>query len=267
MKQRCANCSRPLLDSDEQCYHCGAPVPGRQLKETPAKETVDLRAAARYAGVVLGLLVLGSLLMSWMGAGISVQNGPSPTPAAPDGWREFIPPEDDYAIWLPDSWELHTPAGPQWDTLLARADQPLPGSFQRTEPALVADRVSLLASGRSPDEPDAEAEAVSPLAASVQFHPGLANAPLAALQTENWSAGGRSIDTTGGISTMPRKSGETVLIAELITRQGGDLLHTLTMILTTGRGTYAVTVSAEETAFWQEEGILWDILDSFRPLP
>ena len=240
-------------------------MPGRQPKETPAKATVELRAAARYAGVVLGLLVLGSLRMRGMGAGISVQNGPSPTPAAPDGWREFIPPEDDYAIWLPDSWELHTPAGPQWDTLLARADQPLPGSFQRTEPAIVADRVSLLASSRSHDEPGAEA--VSPLAASVQFHPGLANVSFAALQAENWSAGGRSIDTTGGISTMPRKSGETVLIAELITRQGGDLLHTLTMILITGHGTYAVTVSAEETAFWQEEDSLWGILDSFRPLP
>lgn len=271
MKQRCANCSRPLLDSDEQCYHCGAPVPGRQLKETPVEETVDLRAAARYGGVVLGLLVLGSLLMSWMGAGISLQTEPSPTPAAPDGWREFIPAGDDYAIWLPDSWELHTPTDPQWDTLLAQAalaDQPLPDSFQRTEPGRFADRVSLLAMspGRH-EEPSPDAEAVRRPAASVQFHPGLANVSLAALQGENWSAGGRSIDTTGGMSTMIRTSGETVLIAELITRQGGDLLHTLTVVLTTGRGTYAVTVSAGETVFWQEEDILWGILDSLRPLP
>jgi hypothetical protein len=265
MKQLCANCSRPLLDSDEKCYHCGAPVPGRQPKETPAKETVDLRAAARYGAIVLGMLVLGSLLMSWMGAGNSVQTGPPPTPATPDGWREFIPPDDDYAIWLPDSWELHTPTNPQWDTLLA--DQPLPGSFRRTEPVLIADRVSLLALSRRHDEPSPGADAVRPLAASVQFHPGLANVSSAALQAESWSAGGRSIDTTAGMSTMTRASGETALIAELITGQGGDLLHTLTMILTTGRGTYAVTVSAEETVFWQEEDILRDILDSFRPLP
>lgn len=265
MKQRCANCSRPLLDSDEQCYHCGAPVPGRRPKETTVEETADLRAAARYGGVVLGLLVLGSLLMNWMGAGISIEARPSPTPAAPDGWREFIPPGDDYAIWLPDSLELHTPTAPPWNRLLA--DQPLPDSFQRTEPVLAADRVSLLATSPRGHESSADADAVRPLAASVQFHPGLANVSFAALQLENWWAGGRSIDTTAGMSTMIRTSGETVLIAELITGQGRDPLHTLTMILTTGRGTYAVTASAGETVFWQEEDILWDILDSFRPLP
>ena len=262
MRQRCENCGRPLLDSDFKCFHCDTPVPGREPPARPAdEETMDLGAAARYGGVALALLVLGAILMNWMGAGFRSPLDATPTPAAPAGWREFISPQGDYRVWLPNSWSLSTPGGPRWEALLDQATHPLPNSFNTIEPKSSLDRVQLVGQGSA-------GEGERPPMMTIDFHPGLANSSLAALQVDNWSAGGIGVDTAGGISLMAQTSGELALIAELVYPAGkaNRILHTVTMAVQSGGGVYAVSVSAERSDFLQQEEILWMILDSFRPL-
>ncbi len=92
MRQRCANCDRPLLDSDVQCFHCGTPVPGREQEIEPEEgSTADLAGARRLGCLVLVLLVVGALLASWMGAGIGIDSDPISTPAAQFGWTTPLP--------------------------------------------------------------------------------------------------------------------------------------------------------------------------------
>lgn len=264
LSQRCENCGRPLLKSDLKCFHCGAPAPGREpVPQTRPEDeqSVDLKAAARYGAMLLGLLALGAVLMNWMGASFSSPLNATPTPAPPAGWREFLSPKEDFLLWLPDSWHVTTPGNPNWETSLMQMQHPFPFSFRATEPASVFERVRLVARSTA-------GEGERPLMASVGLHPGLANANLEAMQEERWMVESRSVDTSGGMSVMLNSAGELVLIAELVYTIGStrDVLHTLTMVRKTERGAFAITVSALELDMLRQEGTLWTLLDSFRPL-
>ncbi len=261
MTDRCQNCDRPLLKSDTKCFHCDMPVPGREptIQALEASQ-VDLRTAVRYGGLVLALMVVGALLLNWMGAGVEAQAASTPTPAAPAGWQEYVPPEVNYRVWLPADWVLFIPDNPDWKGVLDRAPHPLPGSFGSFAPSSPEERTSLVAwdpaeSGRHP------------LMVTVELHSGLLRFNLVALQVDNWFDGGRQLDTTRASSLVIRNSGDSALFTELVYPVGGDeVLHTIIMMIKTGRGVYAVTVSAAEEDFLLQEESLWQILDSFATL-
>lgn len=261
MTLRCENCGHPLLEDDIACVHCGTPSPREPVPEpAPEKEQINLRAAGGFAVMVIGLAILGIVLLNWVGAGYSSPLQPTPTPAAPAGWRQFTPPRADYVIWLPDSWQARTPSSPQWDAWLNQLAHPLPDSFAKTPPTGLDERLSLIAS--DPKSWHDPAPTVS-----VQLHPGLGEISLGILQTDNWWASDRWVDTGGGISFQYRDSGETLLIADLLYPNGaGEYIQSVTSIIKTNRGAYAVTVSALEPDFRLLEEQLWQILDSFRPL-
>ena len=261
MIQRCENCGRPLLKSDVNCIHCGTPVPGRESTLPVTEENgPDLKAAARYGAVLIGLVVLGALLYNWMGAGITARSDVLPTTAAPAGWSEFRPADSQYRIWLPEDWQTLSPKDPDWETALSESNHPVPLVFRSVEPTEWVDRATLLAKSPSP-------AGETPLVLTVQLHPGLAATNLESLQSGNWTAGGRQLDASGGTSLFNRPSGETALIAELVYPIAGSVdLHTLSMLVEAERGVYAVTVSAEADSFLENEETLWAILGSFQPL-
>ena len=58
-----------------------------------------------------------------------------------------------------------------------------------------------------------------------------------------------------------------MLVADLVYPSGaGDYIQSVTAVLKTERGAYAVAVSGIEEEFWRTEELLWEILDSFQPL-
>lgn len=260
MKGRCESCGRALLNSDLKCYHCGAPVEGRQPSLEPLAENgSDVGSAVRLGGVVIGLMVIGALLMNWMGAGYSAELNITPTPPPPAGWRSVISPEDDYEIWLPTSWEVYTPVSRGWEEKVAEAPHPLPSLFRMAEPVDPLDRITLVARKTLND-------GASPLMISVDKHPGMVQHKLISLQLSDWSDRGVLIDTTAGLNLVLRPTGDSALLAELVypTTGGQSILYTLSMLIRTGSGVYAVTASTDEVSFLEYEETLWAILDSFR---
>jgi hypothetical protein len=261
MSRSCQACGTALLDSDTTCYRCGAPTSGREPNDqSPAEEKASLGAAAVFAGVVLGLLILGAVLANWMGAGYTNPLEETPTPPAPAGWYECLSPQGDYRIRFPNSWHCYTSASPEWEELTGHLAHPLPDSFQRHAPGDRRERLSMIAQSWAADGSRA-------LTLSIELHPALGETPLEILRQESWWVGDRWVDTTGGLSIQRRDSGERMLIADLIYPSGaGDYVQSITAILKTGRGAYAVAVSGIDEEFWQTEELLWEILDSFRPL-
>jgi hypothetical protein len=225
---------------------------------------MHLVAAGRYALLVLALMVVGALLLNWMAVGALVVDDEPPAPPAatpPAGWREFTPPGEKYRIWLPESWELHTPASPGWEGLVAEAASPVPSRFATAEPRRAVDRVSLVAESPA-------AGTARPFMVSVDHHPNLADTGMSVLQAEGWSAG--AVPIHGAVSVYVRRQawGQRVLVAELAYPANGTdlILHALTYVVKTDWGLYAISASAEETSFWHSDETLWQILDSFAPL-
>ncbi len=261
MSQSCPNCGTALLDSDTKCFRCGALVPGREPGHPlTGEEKTNLRTAAAYAGVVLALMVLGAVMVNWMGVGYTNPLEETPTPPAPTGWYECLSPQGDYRIWLPNSWRCYTRTSPEWEELAAQLTHPLPFSFERSEPRDQGERLSMIAQSWAADGGRA-------LTLSIELHPGLADTPLEVLRDDSWSAKGQQIDTSGGLSIRWRESGERMLVADLIyPDDAGDYVQSVTAVLRTKQGAYAVSVEGIGEEFWRMEGLLWDILDSFQPL-
>lgn len=261
MSQSCLNCGTALLDSDTKCFRCGAPAPGRgPADQSTGEEKANLRAAAVYAGVVLALVILGAVIVNWMGAGYTNPSEETPTPPAPSGWYECLSPQGDYRVWLPNSWQCYTRTSPEWDELAGRLTHPLPDSFGRSAPRDRGERLSMIAQSWASNERQL-------LTLSIELHPGLVDAPLESLRGESWWTGGRWVDTSGGLSIQRRESGERMLVADLIyPGDAGEYVQSVTAVLKSEQGAYAVAVSGIEEEFWATEGLLWEILDSFQPL-
>ena len=261
MKPTCRECGSPLLESDTHCFRCGAPV--LDLETSPPAEAqvqVDLRMATLYGGVVVALLIIGAMLMNWMGAGSSNPLAATATPTTPAGWYEYISPQSDFRIWLPGTWRFYMPTSPQWDELARQVSHPLPDGLKREGPRDPGKRLTMLATS-----PTGDGE--WPAEVSVAVFSESANISLGVLQTDSWWAGERWVDTTGAMNISTRDSGESMLVADLIYPAGdGRYTQSVTMILKTERGAYVVTVSALDTDFWQAEEMFWMILDSFQPL-
>ena len=66
MTRRCENCGRPLLRSDDKCYHCHSPVPEIEQYESETAE-IELSSFIRYIIFILVLMAIGLFLMAWMG--------------------------------------------------------------------------------------------------------------------------------------------------------------------------------------------------------
>ncbi len=260
MKPTCKACGSPLLESDTHCFRCHAEVQEPNTPPLPDPETqVDLRAAASYGGVVLALLIVGALLMNWMGAGSADPLAPTATPSAPAGWNESIALQGDFLVWLPSTWQIYNRSNTLWSETAGEIDHPLPVTLRSSLPRDPAERLVMVA--RSP-----AAEEVRPAEFSVAFFPDRTDLSLGILETESWWVGERWLDTEGATHVTKRESGESALIADLVYPAGdGEYTRSMTMILKTSWGLYAVSVTAMEGDDEMTEEIR-NILDSFLPL-
>lgn len=81
MNRRCENCGRPLLRSDDKCYHCNTPVPQMASDELSDESKLELSFYVRYILFILVLMLIGLYLMSWMGKDLKAPQAlPEPTP-------------------------------------------------------------------------------------------------------------------------------------------------------------------------------------------
>jgi hypothetical protein len=180
---RCENCGRPILMSDTQCFHCGAAVPGREIApEAQDEDRTNRRSSLRLGAVVVGLMIVGLVLTNWMGKGFNGALAAVDRTSGPDGWQEYIPPDQTYQIWLPGDWQIESPGDHGWQDFVGTIPEPLPNSFRQIAPEQLADRVNLVA--RSKTALDRR-----PVTVSVQLHPGLVHYSLIALQVDDWSDG------------------------------------------------------------------------------
>jgi hypothetical protein len=260
MKPSCQACGSPLLEIDTHCFRCGAEVQEFETPSPPDTEVeVDLRTAALYGGVIMALLIVGAVLMNWMGAGTTDPLAPTATPPAPAGWSEIIAPQGDFLIWLPRAWHVYTPDSLQWRETAGQVNHPLPARIKSEGLRDAAERLVMVARSSA-------AEGERPAELSVAYYADLVDLSLGVLQTDTWWAGERWLDTTGATRITRHESGEWVLIADLIyPAGGGDYTQSVTMILKTAWGVYVVTVSAMEGNLQMTEEID-TILDSFQPL-
>jgi hypothetical protein len=259
---RCENCGRPILMSDAQCFHCGSPVPGRQV--TPVVEdenTADWRSSLRLGSVVITLMIMGLVLTNWMGESFNGSLAALEGARGPDGWQEYIPPDQTYQIWLPGNWQIETPQGRGWQELVGAIPEPLPNSFRQIAPARMVDRANLVASSKT-------AQDRQPITVSVQLHPGLVHYSLISLQVDDWSDGGVPIDTVNKTELFVRDNGDSALLADLIyPREGGTkVVRTLVMLIRSADGIYALTAAADPADFERNEETMRQIFDHFELL-
>jgi len=261
VKSTCTNCGAALLESDTTCYRCQATVPGRESGGKSTEESkIDLKAAATLAAVVLGLVLLGAVAASWMGAGLSAAPDAADRRTAPAGWYEYTSPLGDFEIWLPDTWRRHTRSSPEWQALVEHLIRPLPNGFERGGKREREARLSMIAQS-SPDD------SASTLTLSVELYPESAQMSLETLQNYEWWAAGDRVDTAGGLYLTRRASGEQVLVADLFYPSAeGSYVQSVTNVIITERGAYVISVSGTVDELLPTEELLWNILDSFRLL-
>ncbi len=261
MKSICANCGAALLESDTTCYRCQAAVPGRELGGRSTEEPkIDLKAVATFAAVVLSLVLLGAVVTSWMGAGLSSAPDTADRRTAPAGWSEYTSPLGDFEIWLPDTWRRYTRSNPEWQALVEHLIRPLPNGFERGGKREREARLSMIAQSSSDDS-------TSTLTLSVELYPELAHISLETLQNYDWWAAGERVDTAGGLYLTRRQSGEQVLVADLFyPSTEGSYVQSVTNLIITERGAYVISISGTVVELLPTEELLWNILDSFRLL-
>ncbi len=129
MNRTCENCSRPLLDTDTICWHCGqqqtlpvkAESPSEQEEHEPAEkekheleiETVSSPLILYYGG--LTAVVVFALLLITRSLGqspaLSVKAGSSPSE-----WITLNAPDKSFTIEIPAKWD--------WQFLLGKAKEP-----------------------------------------------------------------------------------------------------------------------------------------------
>lgn len=259
---RCENCGRPILLSDTQCFHCGAAAPGREIApETEDEDKTNWQSSLRLGVVVTGLMILGLVLTNWMGKGFNAALAAVDRTSGPDGWQEYIPPDQTYQIWLPGDWQIGSPGDRGWQGLVGTIPEPLPNSFRQNAPEQLTDRVSLVARSKT-------AQDRRPVTISVQLHPGLVHYSLIALQVDDWSDGSVPIDAVDKAELLVRENGDSALIADLVYSREGETgaIRTLVMLIRSADGIYALTAAADAADFDRHEDTLRQIMDHFQLL-
>jgi hypothetical protein len=262
--QRCENCGRPLLKSDERCFHCQTPVPGREQTAAPATASaddaaaIDLRSAARHTLALAVVALVTLILLNAMGAGHRANTAAVTREPPPSGWRQVVPPEGGFRLWLPESWDLYLSSSPTWPAPGRGMMVPLPQLFSQYEPSQSEDRILLL-SRRQLD-----AGAV-PMQAIVQLHPALSQYDLNLLESIPWSLGGKALDASSSANVIARPSGDPALYHESVYRSADTdtLIQCISIIVQAPSGLYALTVSADVDTFLEQEHDLWQIVESF----
>jgi hypothetical protein len=105
----CENCGHQALDTDNTCWHCGEPLPGR---ESAGRKKVKVRegwtrgsgpaSIAIFAGLTLLVALAALLVMSWLGDRPQLQLRLG-TRIRPD-WTLVTAADERFTAILPDGW-------------------------------------------------------------------------------------------------------------------------------------------------------------------
>jgi len=109
MNIRCENCGHAALETDETCWHCGGPLPGRQgagRKKVKARESWARDrgpgSIAVFGGLTLLVILAAVLVMTTLGRQpqLQVRLGTR----TPPGWTLLTPADQLFTITLPADW-------------------------------------------------------------------------------------------------------------------------------------------------------------------
>jgi hypothetical protein len=117
MNIRCENCGRAALDTDDTCWHCGQPLPGRQnltRRRPRAREswTRDAGPGAIATFGALTLLVAVALILAMAYLGRQPQLQVRLGTRTPPDWTFLAPADRAFALTLPDDWSWLDSADP-----------------------------------------------------------------------------------------------------------------------------------------------------------
>jgi uncharacterized OB-fold protein len=105
----CENCGHQALDTDNSCWHCGQPLPGREnsgRKKVKARESWTRgsgpASVAMFGGLTIAVIVAALLVMSSLGdqPQLQIRLG---TRVRPD-WTFITAANDLFTVTLPDTW-------------------------------------------------------------------------------------------------------------------------------------------------------------------
>ncbi len=107
----CDNCGEPAMPSDSKCWHCGAPLPGREPDKDETirvanswKEGANPRLVLIY-GLITAIVIIGALaLMAYLGRLPKLQVGVGTR--VPESWQAVTPVNMSFYVNLPGDWFL-----------------------------------------------------------------------------------------------------------------------------------------------------------------
>jgi len=126
MNPRCENCGQLALETDKVCWHCGQPLPGRDI-EAPEKVTVNkgwqqtqsLGTISGYIAVAV-FVILATLLVTHA-LGQQPRVSANVGERAPEGWEAFTDFRSRFTFYLPQDWTWF-----EQERREKRSDPPLP---------------------------------------------------------------------------------------------------------------------------------------------
>lgn len=125
MNLRCENCGHAALDTDNTCWHCGEPLPGREdagrkkvkVRESWARDSGP-GSVAIFGGLTLLVVVAAVLVMGSLGRQpqLQVRLGTR----SKSGWTLLTGGDRLFTVTLPDSWSWLDGADPQAEAELSQ---------------------------------------------------------------------------------------------------------------------------------------------------
>ncbi|MFZ0548094.1 MAG: zinc ribbon domain-containing protein [Candidatus Promineifilaceae bacterium] len=114
MNIRCENCGQLALATDKVCWHCGKPLPGRDIEE-PEKVAVNegwqhTQSIGTIGGyVVVAVVVILSALVVTHILGQQPKVSAEVGQQAPDGWEVIRDLNSRFTFYLPEEWRWFEP--------------------------------------------------------------------------------------------------------------------------------------------------------------
>jgi hypothetical protein len=109
MNVRCENCGQAALGTDKVCWHCGRPLPGRDIEEPEKvavnqgwRQTQSIGTIGGYV-VVAVLVILSAVLVTGV-LGRKPLVMANVGERAPEGWETFTDFRSRFTFYLPQSW-------------------------------------------------------------------------------------------------------------------------------------------------------------------
>jgi hypothetical protein len=106
---RCENCGELAKESDIICWHCGQPLPGREMEvadgvelRSGRKQSVSAGTVGFYLAITLLVVTAALVIMGSLGERPQVQIGFGTR--VPDGWIIITDRDETFTAYLPDSW-------------------------------------------------------------------------------------------------------------------------------------------------------------------